>query len=82
MDTSEEEYVSTIDGTIVTHLIGIEDYSVECAYVVFDKNEWDTLNKDIFNKWNWEQRLGFVRWCQYVGSITPNEYDIIQDREQ
>jgi len=82
MNTSELEYVSTIDGEIVTHLIGIEDYSVESAYVVFDKSEWDAPNKDIFNKWNWEQRLGFVRWCQYVGSITPDEYDIIQDQEQ
>ena len=81
MDTSELEYVSTIDGTIVTHLIGIEDYELECEPAVFDTNEWDTLNKDIFNKWNWSQRLGFVRYCQYVGSITPDEYDIIQDRE-
>ena len=81
MDNSELEYVSTIDGTIVTHLIGIEDYGLECEPAVFDTNEWDTLNKDIFNKWNWSQRLGFVRYCQYVGSITPDEYDIIQDRE-
>ena len=81
MDNSELEYVSTIDGTIVTHLIGIEGYELLCEPAVFDTNEWDTLNKDIFNKWNWSQRLGFVRYCQYVGSITPDEYDIIQDRE-
>ena len=82
MEVTEKVYVSTIDGEIITHLIGIEDYDTDSAYVVFDINKWDIPSKDIFNEWNWEQRLGFVRWCQYVGDITPDEYDIIQDREQ